>query len=145
MTETSEYDQALARAHRALNGSPRDASLLSDVACCAELPGRDRLGPPLEDRLPPGHALDCRFVLRKAIGRSGMATISRAGDRVAVKVPLMRVERNPVSFGRFQREARIGPALDDPLLLRFIKPPEPRLLAKCPLLGRLGDGPVLHP
>jgi serine/threonine-protein kinase len=129
MTETSAYDEALARAQRAVNGKQRDSSPLSDVACCADLPGRDGLGPPLEDELPPGHVLDGRFELREAIGRSGMATIYRADDRVgggsvAIKIPLMRVESDPVSFGRFQREARIGLALDDPLLLKFIQPPE---------------------
>jgi serine/threonine-protein kinase len=38
----------------------------------------------------------------------------------------MRVESDPVSFGRFQREARIGAALNDPLLLRFIPVDAPK-------------------
>jgi serine/threonine-protein kinase len=85
------------------------------------------LGPPLEAELAAGHLLDGRFLVRETIGRSGMATIYRAEDRacgdraVAVKVPLRRVEADPVSFGRFEREARIGEALDDPRLLRFIR------------------------
>jgi len=104
----------------------RDRSPLSGVACCAELPEREGLGPPLEQELPDGHVLDGRFVIREAIGRSAMATIYRAEDRdsgggsVAVKVPLARVEGDPASFGRFLREERIGSALSDPLLLRFI-------------------------
>jgi serine/threonine-protein kinase len=61
-----------------------------------------------------------------------MATIYRAEDRtdggrsVAVKVPLRRVESDPVSFGRFEREGRIGEALNDPLLLRFIRVTSPK-------------------
>jgi serine/threonine protein kinase len=131
MIEVSAYDQALARANKAGKSKPTDPRPLSEVPCCADLPGRDGLGPPLEEELPSGHVLDDRFVLREAIGRSGMATIYRAEDRVgggivAVKVPLMRIESDPVSFGRFQREARIGAAFNDPLLLRFIVPDGPR-------------------
>jgi len=90
-----------------------------------DLPGREDPGPPLEEELPSGHVLDGRFILREAIGRSGMATIYRADDKatggvVAVKVPLLKMESDPVSYGRFQREERIGSALSDPLLLRFI-------------------------
>jgi len=61
-----------------------------------------------------------------------MATVYRAEDAqqggasVAVKMPLMRIESDPVSFGRFQREERIGAGLRDPLLLRFIPVPEHR-------------------
>jgi serine/threonine protein kinase len=131
MPEVSAYDQALARAHRKPPEKPADPHPLADVACCIDLPGRDGLGPPLEEELPSGHVLDERFVLREAIGRSGMATIYRAedlvaGGSVAVKVPLLRVESDPVSFGRFQREARIGAALSDPLLLRFIRLDRPK-------------------
>jgi serine/threonine protein kinase len=125
MTEVSAYGEAPARA-RQESEKPRNARPLADILCCVDLPDRDGLGPPLEEELPSGHVLDERFVLREAIGRSGMATIYRAEDRVlgmsvAVKIPLMRVESDPVSFGRFQREARIGADLDDPLLLRFIR------------------------
>jgi serine/threonine protein kinase len=127
MTEGPAFDQALAPASGEDRDKPRNARPLADIACCIDLPDRDGLGPPLEEELPPGHVLDGRFTLREAIGRSGMATIYRAEDRegggsVAVKVPLMRIESDPVSFGRFQREARIGAGLNDPLLLRFITP-----------------------
>ncbi len=125
MTEVSAFDEAPARARRK-SDTPGDARPLADIPCCTDLPDRDGLGPPLEEELPSGHVLDERFALREAIGRSGMATIYRADDRlqgtrVAVKIPLMRVESDPVSFGRFQREARIGAGLDDPLLLRFVR------------------------
>ncbi len=99
---------------------------LAGIACCGDLPEREGLGPPLEEELPSGHLLDGRFVIQEAIGRSGMATIYRSADRadgdrdVAVKVPLRQIESDPVSFGRFEREGRIGLALDDPRLLRFL-------------------------
>ena len=131
MTEVSAFDRALARAGRTERGPAGDARPLAGVACCLDLPGREEPGPPLEEELPAGHLLDGRFLIREAIGRSGMATIYRADDRVggrdvAVKVPLMKVESDPVSFGRFEREARIGAALNDPLLLRFIPVDAPK-------------------
>ena len=60
-----------------------------------------------------------------------MATIYLADDRatgtsVAIKVPHLRIESDPVSFGRFERERRIGEALDDPFLLKFIRVPGTR-------------------
>jgi serine/threonine protein kinase len=96
-----------------------------------DLPGREAPGPPLEEELPAGYVLDGRFLLRQAIGRSGMATIYQAEDHVggrdvAVKVPLMKIESDPAMFGRFQREASIGSALNDPLLLRFIPVDAPK-------------------
>ena len=105
---------------------PGDPVSLAGIECCSDLPEREGLGPPLEEELPAGHLLDGRFLIQEAIGRSGMATIYRAVDQadagrgVAVKVPLRRVESDPISFGRFEREERIGEALDDPGLLRFI-------------------------
>jgi serine/threonine protein kinase len=130
MPDASAFDQALARTRRGGSGSPAQARTLAGMACLLGLPCRDPLGPPLEEELPAGHVLDGRFILREAIGRSGMATIYRAedlasGDVVAVKVPLMRIESDPVSFGRFEREARIGAAFRNPLLLGFITPDAP--------------------
>jgi len=54
-----------------------------------------------------------------------MATIYRADDRlrggsVAVKVPLKKVENDPASFGRFQREERICSTLCGSMLLKFV-------------------------
>jgi serine/threonine protein kinase len=131
MPEVSAFDEKVTRADPKAQVKPRDPHTLAGVASLRDLPGRDGLGPPLEEELPSGHVLDGRFVLREAIGRSGMATIYRAEDRlaggfVAVKVPLLRVESDPVSFGRFEREARIGSTLNDPLLLRFIPAGEAR-------------------
>lgn len=111
---------------------PQDPPALAGIECCANLPEREGLGPPLEEEMEAGTVLDGRFVLREAIGRSGTATIYRAEDRddggrsVAVKVPLARVESDPVSFGRFEREERIGLALNRPGLLRFLSPTVPK-------------------
>jgi serine/threonine protein kinase len=145
MTNVSAFDEAPARARQEAK-KPRNARPLADILCCLDLPDRDGLGPPLEDELPSGHVLDERFVLREAIGRSGMATIYRADDlvrgtSVAVKIPLMRVESDPVSFGRFQREARIGASLDNPLLLRFISPDKP--VSRPYIVTELLDGCTL--
>ena len=99
---------------------------LAGVACCSDLPEREGLGAPLEEELAPGLLLDGRFRLIEPIGRSAMATIYKARDEegdgaiVAIKVPLRRVENDPMSFGRFERELRIGSSLHDPQLLRFI-------------------------
>jgi serine/threonine protein kinase len=106
--------------------SPASPPTLAGVACCEDLAAEEILGPPLEDELPAGYLLDGRFLLGPAVGRSGMATIYRARDQadgrpVAVKIPLRRIESDPVSFGRFQREERIGAALRDPQLLEFVR------------------------
>jgi serine/threonine protein kinase len=111
---------------------PRDATSLAGIECCMDLPEREGLGPALEEEIADGQVLDGRFTIREAIGRSGMATIYRAEDQadggrsVAIKVPLAKVESDPVSFGRFEREGRIGSELSDPRLLRFLALPESR-------------------
>jgi serine/threonine-protein kinase len=98
---------------------------LAGVACCNDLE-REGLPPPIEQEYEPGHVLDGRFALQEVVGRSAMSTVYRALDQasggrtVAVKIPLVRIESDPVSFGRFQREERIGSSLSDPLLLGFI-------------------------
>jgi serine/threonine protein kinase len=125
MPEVTAYDVAPGSTRRPEKDRPRDPRPLVGIPCCTDLPGREQPGPPLEEELPAGHLLDGRFLLRQAIGRSGMATIYQAEDHVggrdvAVKVPLMKIESDPAMFGRFQREASIGSALNDPLLLRFI-------------------------
>jgi len=99
---------------------------LAEVACCHTVPEiQDRVEPSAEAQLRPGEVLDGRFLIGEAISRSGMATIYRAEDKlqdgrdVAVKVPLMRVEGDPVSFARFRHEEEIGLKLSHPFLLRF--------------------------
>jgi serine/threonine protein phosphatase PrpC len=72
-----------------------------------------------------GKVLDDRFELSAALSEGGMATVYRALDRsngqtVAIKIPLMRFESDPVAFGRFEREERIGRTLDHPSILKII-------------------------
>ncbi len=127
MTDVSAFERA--PTGREMPGNPRP---LAGIACCADLPEREGLPPAVEKEYEPGEVLDGRFVIREVVGRSMMATVYRAEDQdrdgavVAIKVPLMRVESDPVSYGRFQREERIGSALSDPLLLRFIPAPAHR-------------------
>jgi serine/threonine-protein kinase len=125
MTEVSAFDWAGARPEPAQE-TPGDPRPLAGVGCCMDLTEREGLPPPIEQEFPEGHLLDGRFLIQEVVGRSGMATIYRALDQekggrvVAVKVPLMRIESDPVTYGRFQREERIGFALKDPRLLEFI-------------------------
>jgi serine/threonine protein kinase len=147
MSEVSAFERAPAVAPGSPPAEPGDAPPLAGIACCMDLPEREGLGPPLEEELPDGHLLDDRFTLREAIGRSAMATIYRAEDRaaggrsVAVKVPLAKVESDPVAYGRFQREERIGSALGDPSLLRFIPVAAPR--SRSYIVTELLDGCTL--
>lgn len=76
--------------------------------------------------LRPGQTLDNRFRLLRIISHSGMASIFEAHDlrennrKVAVKVPLRRLESNVGFFSRFVREEEIGLELDHPFILKFI-------------------------
>jgi serine/threonine protein kinase len=132
MPDVSAFDPAPSSALGPALAQPGNISSLAGIACCTDLPAREGLGAPLEEELANGHVLDGRFTLREAIGRSGMATIYRAedgamgGSSVAVKIPLAKVESDPVSFGRFEREERIGFELSDPSLLRFIPVAAPK-------------------
>src|SRR5665213_183302 len=77
--------------------------------------------------LRPGFLLDGRFLLEKPLSRSGMALIYKAQDTrndnqtVAVKVPHMKCESDPLFFTRFQRENDIGLQLNHPFLLKFVR------------------------
>ncbi|HMD61990.1 MAG TPA: serine/threonine-protein kinase [Opitutaceae bacterium] len=132
MPDVPASGRAFAEAVGPVLAAPGEPAPLAGIACCADLPEREGLGPPLEEEFAAGHLLDGRFLILEPIGRSATATIYRAEDRahggrsVAVKVLLRRIESDPVSFGRFEREARIGEALDDPRLLRFIPAPGPK-------------------
>jgi len=122
MPELSAFDRALMTPSR----PPRAAPSLSDLECCRNHPGHEGLAPAIEPDLPDGEVIDGRFVIREPVGRSDMATVYRAEDRaeggrsVAIKVPLLRTESDPVLFGRFHREELIGVTLAHPNLLRFI-------------------------
>jgi len=99
---------------------------LADVACCQDIPEiRGSIQPSVEPQLALDEVFDGRFLVREIVGRSGMATIYRAEDMqnggrdVALKVPLMSVESDPVCFTRFRHEEEIGLKLSHPFLLRF--------------------------
>jgi serine/threonine-protein kinase len=74
----------------------------------------------------PGFVLDERFVLGEQISRSGMATIYKGEDLrdhhrpVAIKVPHLKYENDPMYYGRFLREEELGRKFDHPYLLKFI-------------------------
>ena len=97
-------------------------------------PTAGTVGPPAsgEPELPSGCLLDGRFRIRETVGHSGMATIYRAEDAadgertVAVKVPRVKTERDPASFGRFLREETIGNKFDHPQLVHFRPAPPGR-------------------
>jgi serine/threonine-protein kinase len=123
MPEISAFDRALMTPSR----PPPAPASLADLECCRNHPGHEGLAPAIEPDLPDGEVIDGRFVIREPVGRSDMATVYRAEDRsnggrsVAVKVPLLRTESDPVLFGRFHREELIGVTLSHPNLLSFIK------------------------
>jgi serine/threonine protein kinase len=132
MSETSAFDRALQASSRPPQGAPRRAPSLADLECCRNHPGHEGLTPEIEPDIPEGEVLDDRFVIREAVGRSDMATVYRAEDRadggrsVAIKVPLMKTESDPVLFARFHREERIGVTLDHPNLLKFLRVSGPK-------------------
>ena len=86
----------------------------------------------MDDELQPGQVLDDRYRITEAISHSGMATIYKAEDlapkhadqaTVALKVPLLRYESDPGFFSRFEREQKIGHALDHPYVLSLLDGP----------------------
>ena len=100
---------------------------LEDVTSCRDVTDyHPPVEPTLAPELRPGFVLDGRFVLDEPVSRSGMATIYKARDTqneqriVAVKVPHLSYESDPVFFSRFQREEQIGLKLNHPFILKFI-------------------------
>ena len=72
----------------------------------------------------PGDHLD-QYFIESLVASSGMATIFRAIDLetkqpVAIKIPHMEVESDPVLYERFQREAEIGQKLDHPGVMKVL-------------------------
>ena len=79
----------------------------------------------MEYEVRPGKTLDGRFKISGVIGRGGTACIYEAidcstGDVVAVKVPYLRCESDPVFCRRFEREEAIGTGLRHPGVVRVI-------------------------
>jgi serine/threonine protein kinase len=80
---------------------------------------------------PPkvGDTLD-RFRIQALVARSGMATIYRAQDlstgmTVAIKVPHLEMEADPLFYDRFHREMDIGMKLYHPGVVRMLKVDDP--------------------
>ncbi len=72
-----------------------------------------------------GNVLDRRFQIVEQLCRGGMATIFKAidstsGETVAIKVPLLRYESDPIFYSSFQRELEIGDKLHHPYMVRII-------------------------
>ena len=72
-----------------------------------------------------GEQLD-DFQLESVVAHSGMATIFRArdirtGQQVAIKVPHLEVESDPIFFERFRREEEIGQMLDHPGIVKVLR------------------------
>src|SRR5215475_4596740 len=77
---------------------------------------------PLAD-IEVGQELD-HYRIEALVAESGMASIFRArdmrtGEPVAIKIPYMALEQDPVRFDRFKREEEIGSALDHPNVMRI--------------------------
>ncbi|MGA2991921.1 MAG: serine/threonine-protein kinase [Candidatus Korobacteraceae bacterium] len=75
-------------------------------------------------QLHPGEQLD-HYYLESVAARSGMASIFRGkdlrtGQPVAIKVPHIEMESDPVFFERFQREEEIGRKLDHPGVMKVL-------------------------
>jgi serine/threonine-protein kinase len=69
--------------------------------------------------------LDYRFQITELISQSGMGTIFKAIDRntgrtVAIKIPHLSAESDPGFYQRFEREEKIGLALDHPGIMHVI-------------------------
>ena len=102
------------------------ARSLRGLACCQEIPEvYDRLEPSDDPQLRLSQILDGRFLVREIFCRDDVATLYRAVDllqrkrEVALKVPLLSVENDPVRFARFRHEEEIGLKLAHPLLQRY--------------------------
>lgn len=74
--------------------------------------------------LHPGAQLD-HYLLEGVAARSGMASIFRGKDLrtgrpVAIKIPHIEMESDPVFFERFHREEEIGKKLDHPGVMKVL-------------------------
>ena len=77
---------------------------------------------PLTD-VEPGQELD-HYRIEAAVADSGMASIYRATDirdgrQVAIKIPHMALEQDPVRADRFRCEEEIGTTLDHPNVMKI--------------------------
>ena len=77
---------------------------------------------PLTD-VEPGQELD-HYRIESPVADSGMASIYRAidmrdGRQVAIKIPHMALEQDPVRADRFRREEQIGSTLNHPNVMKI--------------------------
>lgn len=105
--------------------------------------------PAMSYDLEPGRILDDRFEVTELISRTCMASIFRARDLksgavVAIKVPLMECESDPVAFDRFQREEEIGLKLDHPGIVKVIPADAPRSRPYLAMEFLVGERLDLH-
>jgi serine/threonine protein kinase len=78
--------------------------------------------------LHPGDQLD-HYRIESLVARSGMATIyrgtdTRTGRAVAIKIPHVEMEGDPIFFDRFKREEEIGQKLDHPGIVKVLNDEE---------------------
>ena len=71
----------------------------------------------------PGDRID-HYRIDRLVATGGMATVFRAidvrdGHAVALKIPHLEAESDPVSFERFQREAALGREFDHPGVVKI--------------------------
>ncbi len=81
-------------------------------------------GPSLMNELRAGSRLD-HYLIDALVARSGMASIFRATDErtqrtVAIKVPHLEMESDPIFYERFKREETIGLQLQHPGVMRVL-------------------------
>jgi len=100
------------------------------LSCFDNLPVEEERGEMSEaGELRPGQVFDGRFAIVGVVSRGGMAVVYQARDThdhdclVALKMPHVRFESDPVFFRRFEREEEIGRKLNHPYVLKF-KPVE---------------------
>ncbi len=72
--------------------------------------------------IQPGDQLD-HYKIENLVARSGMASIyrgvdTRTGRSVAIKIPHLEIESDPIFFERFHRESDIGARLNHPGVMK---------------------------
>jgi serine/threonine protein kinase len=124
-----------------ISGIPSSSATVADVNADTALPKAlkpERPSPEdlraaefIPGELKPGTVLDDRFKVLELAHRGGMALIYKATDlesakTVAVKLPLLKFESEPVTFSRFEREETIAVQIDHPFVLKVIPTSRPK-------------------
>src|ERR1700676_4783149 len=95
--------------------------------------------------LEPGDQLD-DYRVEALVVRTSMTTLYRGTDlrtgrTVAIKIPHLEMERDPVLFGRFEREAEIGRKLDHPRVAKVISNGD---MSRACIVMQWVDGKILR-